>query len=124
MQVAASALGPADDGVTHAVGMAAGIAGWLRAVADLVAYGRQPLPDTSEEAIRALARRGLGYLHYARSRRDRVSPQAGPALLSGWRAGAVLARAEAEPWRVLAGRLARPDGGGLALALRAATGRW
>lgn len=122
---AVQGLGPADETVVRDFGFAAGLAGWFRAVPELLAHGRVPLLDGSPEGIRALAREGLDRLQRARAARGRVSRDAAPALLSGWQAGRVLALAEAEPHRVSEGRLAQGEAGKrVSLALRAATLRW
>jgi phytoene/squalene synthetase len=89
----------------RALGWAQGLASYLRAVPDLKAKGRHPLPDESPAAIRALARRGLDRLAMARRVRDGFGPGA-DAALAAWQAPGLLALAEAEPERVLTGRLA------------------
>ena len=47
---------------------AVALAGWLTAVPALIGQNRHPLPDTSEAAIRALAKEGLAKLRTARKR--------------------------------------------------------
>ena len=73
----------------------AGTAALLRALPELKARGRDPLPEGV--AVAALARDGLAALKRARARRERVPAAAAPALLAGWQAGRVLARAAADP---------------------------
>lgn len=122
---AARSLGEADEAVVRDFGFAAGLAGWLRAVPELVARGRIPLLDGTTSGLRDLAREGLVRLHRARAARARVSRAAAPALLAGWQAGRVLSMAEADPHRVAEGRLGTGAATRrLALALRAGTGRW
>lgn len=104
---AGQALG-APRGAEHglrAMGWAQGLASYLRAVPNLKAKGRQPLPEESPAAIRALARRGLDRLAMARRVRDRFGPGA-DAALAAWQAPGLLALAEAEPEWVLTGQLA------------------
>lgn len=127
MWAAAHALGApaAAEGTVRAFGRAAGLAAWLVAVPAFAARGLAALPDDRPEAVAALARAGLAELAAARARRGEVPAAALPALLAGWQAGAILARAAADPGRVAAGRLRssefRRRG---SLLLRAATGRW
>lgn len=103
----------------------AGLAAWLRAVPELEARGRLPLPDGTLAAVTALARQGLAHIAKARARRREVPRQVLPALLTGWEAGAVLKLAAREPGRVASGALNRAEfarrGG---LMLRALSGRW
>lgn len=102
----------------------AGAAAFLRALPDLVAHGRSPLPpDTPPEA---LAADGLAALRRARAARADVPQEVAPALLAGWRAGGILSRALADP------AAARRPGGldpaearaRAELILRAVSGRW
>ncbi len=64
MWVAARALGAAPDAETtvRRIGQAGGLASWFRAVPELVARGRAPLPDPSAEGVAALAGQGLDRL--------------------------------------------------------------
>lgn len=99
--LAARALG-APDGAEVAVrayGWAAAAAGYLRAVPELRARGRQPLPE--EMAAADLARIGLERLAEARKARKTVPKDVAPALLAGWQAEGLLRQ-------VLAGR-SSPD---------------
>ncbi|MFT3973049.1 MAG: squalene/phytoene synthase family protein [Amaricoccus sp.] len=120
MELAARHLG-AEGGALPVVrdfGRAAGIAALLRALPELAARGRAPLPPGLDPA--ALARDGLAALDRARAHRDRVPRTALPALLPGWLAARTLRRAAAgETWLEPAPIVAR---GGL--LWRAATGRW
>ncbi|WP_414898108.1 squalene/phytoene synthase family protein [Rhodovulum sp. YEN HP10] len=107
----------------HDLGVAMGLAGWFRAVPELLAHGRQPLPDDRPEAVARLARSGLARL--ASTRRAGIPAQAVPAARAAWRTGAILTRAAAHPGRVLEGGLegaevARRAG----LLWRALAGRW
>lgn len=125
MRVAALALGEAAESVVADIAYASGAANWLRAVPDLVARGRRPLPDDTDAGIRRLAERGLDRLASARARRADVSRDAAVALLAGWQAGPVLAQARRAPSRVAAGRLGQSEAGKrLSLMARAASGRW
>ncbi len=97
----------------------AGTAALLRALPELKARGRDPLP--AGVAVTALARAGLAALARARVRRDRVPAAAAPALLAGWQAGRVLARAAADPDAPLEVAEVRARGG---LLWRSLSGRW
>ncbi len=72
----------------RAYGRAAGMAGFLRAVPELRARGRQPLPAGT--TVAGLTRRGLDWLAGARAARRDVPGRVAPALLAGWQSGAVL----------------------------------
>ena len=102
----------------------AGTATLLRALPELRARGRDPLPP--EVPVAALARDGRAALARARSHRDRVPRAAAPALLTGWQAEPVLRRAARDPAAAL-----RPGGLETAeiraragLVWRAFSGRW
>lgn len=101
-------------GVARAYGRAQGLANFLRAVPDLLAQGRKPLIDDSEDAIAALARQGLATLDLARSNRRDLG-DAWPAVLASAQAGAILRRAAKYPYLV--------RHGGLTLAPAAARAR-
>ncbi|QFU09200.1 Squalene/phytoene synthase [Rhodobacteraceae bacterium THAF1] len=103
MWAAARTLGATDEDAVRGVGLAGGIAAWLVAVPAFHAAGLEPLPDASDDAIKRLAQTGLDALRP-------VGRAARPAALAAWEAGPVLKRAVAEPERVEAGTLARPDG--------------
>lgn len=123
--VAARALGPAEESTVRAAGQALGLANWFRAVPDLVAASRLPLPDGRPEAVAALAREGLDRLATARNARGTVSKPAGAALLAVGQGAWILKRVVADPSRVADGALGRsPAGLRAALMWRAATGRW
>jgi phytoene/squalene synthetase len=125
MWAAASILGAADETVVRDFAYAAGLAGFLRATAELEARGRIPLLDGTQDGVRALARDGLDRLNRAQAARSKVSKSAAPALLSGWQARAVLAQTIKDPLAVAEGRLGQSEAGKrLALMARAATGRW
>jgi phytoene/squalene synthetase len=97
MELAARHLG-AEGGALPVVrdfARGAGTAALIRALPELRARGRDPLPAGVEVA--ALARDGLAALARARRHRDRVPAAAAPALLAGWQAGRVLRRAAAGP---------------------------
>jgi phytoene/squalene synthetase len=102
----------------------AGIAALLRALPELRARGRDPLP--AGVGVAGLARDGLAALARARSHRGRVPAAVAPALLAGWPAGRVLRRAAGDPAAAL-----RPGGLETAevvaragLVWRAFSGRW
>jgi phytoene synthase len=101
----------------------AGIAALLRALPELRARGRDPLPPEVAPAI--LARDGLAAIERARSRRDRVPRAAAPALLPGWQADRVLARVAQDPTAIRPGGLETSEAAARGLLLwRAFTGRW
>ncbi|TVP72283.1 MAG: phytoene synthase [Rhodobacteraceae bacterium] len=127
MWLAALALstGPQAEPVVRDMAHAAGLANWFLAVPELQARGRQPLPDPSPEAIRALAGDGLSRLKRARAQRAIVPAEAAPALLTGWQAGAILRRAVQDPARVTAGTLGLSEFARRGrLLLRGLSGRW
>lgn len=125
MWLAARALGApeAAEAAVRDYGWAAGLAGFLRAVPELEARGRVPLPEGV--GVGALARAGLDRLGRARAARRTVPRAAVPALLAGWQAEGVLARVLADPAAVGEGRLGpsefRRRGG---LLWQAFSGRW
>lgn len=127
MWLAAVAAGaaPAAEAAVRGFGWAAGLAGYLRAVPELEARGRYPLPDGRVEAVQDWAARGLEKIGAARAARGLIG-RAGPALLAGWQAEAVLRQVVADPRRVAEGALTGPSEfarrGRLAWA--AFTGRW
>jgi hypothetical protein len=98
----------------RAYGWAAAAAGYLRAVPELQARRRQPLPPGAD-----LARRGLDRLAAARRARKTVPKAVAPALLAGWQTEALLRRATAGQGLTLpeAGKRGR-------LLWQAFTGRW
>ena len=120
MWLAARALGAPDAAETavRAYGWAVAAAGYLRAVPELEARGRQPLPDGF--GAQDLARNGLEKLAGARAARKTVPKEVAPALLAGWQAEGILKQA-------LAGRPSPelPEARKRwALLWQAFTGRW
>lgn len=107
---AARALGapPEAEVGLRALGWAAGLANYLRAVPSLTARGRSPLIDPRPQAIKALAEEGLSRLATARMQRGRFGAGA-PAALSAWLAGPVLERARRDPTLVPHGGLQPSD---------------
>jgi phytoene synthase len=101
----------------------AGTAALLRALPELRALGRDPLPRGTDLA--GLAGDGLAALGRARSRRDRVPAAAAPALLVGWQADRVLRRVVADPGAVRPGGLEVAEiRARAALLVRGLSGRW
>jgi phytoene/squalene synthetase len=90
MWLAARALGAPEgaEAAVRAYGWATAAAAYLRAVPELEARGRQPLPDGL--APQDLAREGLVRLAKARAGRKTVPKAVAPALLPGWQAEALL----------------------------------
>lgn len=106
LRASAILLGAPDDPVLGDFGYAGAAAQWLRAVPELEARGRIPLLDGRPQGIAAFAREALARLRRARAGAGRLPAAARPALLPLWQAGTVLKRAEMQPGRVAAGRLA------------------
>lgn len=102
MWLAACALGagPGAEAAARDLGWAAGLAGFLQAVPDLIARGRQPLPETGTQAVASLAAEGLDRL--ARARRGNL-PRA--AALTAWQVPMVLRRVARDPAAVAEGRM-------------------
>lgn len=124
MWLAAMALGarPETEGILRDFAAGAGLANYLLAVPELIARGRSPLPPGDGAA---LAREGLARIARARASRRRIPAGITPALLPGWDAVRVLARAAAQPERIAAGQLSGAESGHrLLLILRAVSGRW
>jgi 15-cis-phytoene synthase len=101
------------------IAWAGALASYLRAVPQLMAYGRDPLPADALPA--ALAQEGLERLARGRAA---VEGRALPALLSAWQAGRVLRQVQAQPDAVAEGRLEVSEfRRRLSLIRAAATGR-
>lgn len=105
MWLAARALGAPDraEPAVRNYGWAAAAAAYLRALPELAARGRQPLPDGVSP--QDLAAGGLQRLSSARRARKTVPGPVAPALLAGWMAEPVLRLAAAAPQRDGAGDL-------------------
>jgi phytoene/squalene synthetase len=106
MWLAARALGAPDsaEDAVRGFGWATAAAGYLRAVPDLRARGRQPLPEGL--APETLARMGQERLQQARTGRKSIPRAVTPALLAGWQAAGLLRLAATDPARVPSGTLA------------------
>jgi 15-cis-phytoene synthase len=100
----------------------AGVAALLRALPELRARGRDPLPPGT--AVDALAREGLAAMARARAHRDRVPREAAPALLPGWQADRVLRQVAADPGAAARRVEVAPVVARASLAWRAFSGRW
>jgi 15-cis-phytoene synthase len=125
MWLAARALGAPDgaEAAVRAYGCAAALANYLRAVPELAARGRVPIPEGVD--LRELAASGLARLNAARGTRKSVPKDVAPALLAGWQAAPVLRLAEAEPDRVVQGALAPTEFSRRGRLLwQAFSGRW
>jgi len=123
--LAGHALGATEaaDPALRAHGWAAGLAGFLRAVPELKARGRRPLPEGTDVA--ELAREGLARIAAARALRRQVPKDLTPAFLPGWQAAAILSRAAADPAAVDEGRLGLSEFARRGRLLwQATTGRW
>jgi phytoene/squalene synthetase len=97
MWLAARALGAPDgaEAAVRAYGWAAAAAGYARALPELRARGRVPLPEGMTAAD--LAAEGLVRLAKARAARRSVPKLVAPALLAGWQAEPVLRAVQADP---------------------------
>ena len=106
MWLAARSLGAPDaaEAAVRDYGWASAAAGYLRALPELVARGRHPLPDGM--APEDLARMGQDRLQKARAARKTIPRDTKPALVAGWQADALLRLAVKEPGRVATGQLA------------------
>lgn len=89
----------------RALGWAAGLANYLRAVPALLARNLSPLVNPDPKALRILAAEGMNHLTIARRQR-RSFGKAAPAALAAWQAPALLAQVHANPTRVAEGTLA------------------
>lgn len=127
MWMAALALGasPSQEVTLRRMAHASALANWFLAAPALRAAGCAPLPDEQSSAISELARTGLQNLALARRDRAALPPALTPVLLTGWRAGAILAQAARHPDRVLAGALVQSEFARRGtLMVRALSGRW
>ena len=125
MELAARHLGASGAAipVVRRFARGAGIAALLRALPDLEALGRAPLPPDADVA--EIAREGLAEIDAARAERAAVPRAAAAALLPGWLADIRLRRAVADPGCVLKGGLEVSEFRSRAVLLRrVATGRW
>jgi phytoene/squalene synthetase len=95
MWLASACVGGRDEAGARGLGWALGLANYLRAVPELEARGRHPLPDGQAEAIQDLAKDGLQRLATAKGR----VPMA--AALAAWQARGLLRQVMADP-RVVA----------------------
>jgi phytoene/squalene synthetase len=121
MWLAARALGAPDsaEAPVRAYGWAAAAAGYLCAMPELLARGRQPLPGAMSAAD--LAGQGLQRLAEARKARKAVPKEVAPALLAGWQTEGVLRQAVASKASALGLTEFQRRGG---LLWQAFTGRW
>jgi 15-cis-phytoene synthase len=92
--------------VYMAMGWAASLTQYFKAVPELEARGRIPLVDGRPDAVRALASEGLARLNHACAHRKGL-PAA--AFLAGWQARRLLQLAVKEPHRVADGTLVLPE---------------
>jgi len=87
------------------IGWASGLTNWFLAVPHLKAMGRVPLVDDRPEAIAELARNGLAKLKQSKA----VCGVMRPAMLSAWRAQALLKMVFRNPGIVVNGELAQSE---------------
>ena len=90
MWLAARALGAPDaaERPVRDYGWASAASMYIRALPELMARGRRPLPEGV--SVQDLARKGLQKLGSARKARKAVPKDVAPALLVGWQAEAIL----------------------------------
>jgi 15-cis-phytoene synthase len=127
MWTAARALGapPETEQIVRDFAWGAGLAAFLRAIPELEARGRKPLPDGRPGAIQTLARDGLARIARARRSRHGLPARAAPALYPGWQATPILRQAAADPTRVAQGALGLSEFSRRARLLAVSlTGRW
>jgi phytoene/squalene synthetase len=127
MWTVARALGaPAEtEPVVRDFAWGAGLAAFLRAIPELEARGRKPLPDGRPGAVQTLAREGLARIARARRSRHGLPREAAPALYAGWQAARILQQAAADPTRVAQGALGLSEFSSRARLLAVGlTGRW
>ncbi len=115
--------GPEAEKAVRGIGVAGGLAAWLQAVPDLIARGREPLPDGG--GVAALARQGLERIARARAARATVPKTARATLLAAWQAEPLLRRAAASPAAVAEGGLQLSEFARRGRLLwQATSGRW
>lgn len=104
MWLAARVLGaPAEaEWAARDIGFASGLANYLRAVPELAARGRAPLPEGV--AVEGLAKQGLERLARGRAGMATLGPGRA-AVLAAWQAGPLLRQAQRDPARVAEGSL-------------------
>ncbi len=100
MWLASMVCGGTDEAAARHLGWAQGLANYLRAVPELEARGRFPLPDGRPEAVRELAGQGLARLRQARA--GMVAPA---AALAAWQTDGLLKQVARNPLAVAEGRL-------------------
>lgn len=111
MVLAARTLGMpcAADPVVRDFSYASGVAALLKAVPELKAAGRNPLPSGDMSLIAGIVSDALSRLCRSRKMRKAVPVFCTPAMLAGWRAEAVLQRAARHPLLVDQGGLETSD---------------
>ena len=125
LYVAASTLGKFKNDVVDHFGYASGLARFFLAVPQLLNNGRQPIIDTSPDALRVQAQTGLGRMRSARAKRKEISKEAGYAFLGGWQTGLILKNALRYPEKIISGGLLHNERAHSALLMmRRLTGRW
>ena len=125
LHVAASTLGKLNSDVVDHFGYASGLARFFLAVPQLLNNGRQPLVNTSPDALRMQARIGLKRMRSARAKRKVISKEAGYAFLGGWQTGVILRKALRYPEKILHGNILSDERThSAALMMRRLTGRW
>lgn len=92
-------LGGGDEAAVRSIGIAAGLANYLRAVPELEKRGRRPLVDGRPEAVRDLAQKALNAM------RPTKTPATGPAILPAYQARGLLQQLVADPMIVANGAM-------------------
>lgn len=91
------------------LGAAQGLANYLRAIPELEAAGKLPLPDGRTEAIRRVAASGLDRARMARKAMRGLERRVRPALLAAWQTEAILKQAVTSPDLVGQGGLGQSE---------------
>lgn len=109
MWMAAASLGPADEATVRRFAYGVGVSNWLLAIPELVQHKRIPLLDGTPDGLRRLAQKALDQIEQAQLDRDKISREAGSALLSGWQARGLLRQVLKAPERVAEGSLGQSE---------------
>jgi len=123
MELAARVLGAEQNAlpVLRDFAYGAGVANLLRAVPELEARGRKPLPSDYKDVVQQAKQK----VNAARSLRREIPAAVRPALLAGWRVDATLSAAGKHPKSIQAGLLEEsPAWRMISLRWKTQTGRW
>lgn len=141
MRLGAMVLGADDADCIADFGYGAGVANLWRALPQLYAKGRHPVPincaldrnavaggevpDSLASALLEITTTAREKLMSARKSRGEVPKAAAPAMLTGWQADVPLAMVQTQPYKALQQPLETSEfSRRLSLLFRSATGRW